>query len=112
MVNNITFADIVMMNVANPIVIDQNYCNGVSNCPVPNKNAVAISGVTYSGIRGTYGKIPVSLVCSQYQPCQSLIIDGINLTPSNGTDTAPVCSNAHGVLKSSATPPLNQCVLP
>ncbi|GAV83387.1 LOW QUALITY PROTEIN: Glyco_hydro_28 domain-containing protein, partial [Cephalotus follicularis] len=73
--SNFTFEDIVVNDVANPIVIDPyNSCNR----QVPSR--VKISNVSFNNIRGTSSsKIVVSLVCSKEVPCQNVDIGYINL---------------------------------
>ncbi|KAL9172404.1 hypothetical protein ABFS82_03G044800 [Erythranthe guttata] len=109
-VNNITFSGITMSNVHNPIIIDQNYCNGAHGCSGTTTNAVAISGVTYKGITGTYTVTPVSLDCSQYKACSDLTISSINLTPSGSAKPDVVCNNALGHVLTPTTPPLTNCL--
>lgn len=120
-VHNVTFSNITMTNVKTPICIDQHYCNGAHNCVATTKNAVAIYDITYEGIKGTYTEVPVSLDCSINQPCRSLTLSDIGLSPwvrISGKNTTgppkdkPFCSNAHGRVLTLTTPPLNTCVLP
>ncbi|KAL3820281.1 hypothetical protein ACJIZ3_006186 [Penstemon smallii] len=96
--------------------IHQNYCGGPKICPSTNDtNAVAISGVTYKNITGTYLCRVVSLVCSKYKPCENITIDTIDLIPSVGTMNKcmghPICSNVFGTLINNTTPPLKDCLL-
>ncbi|KAL7140785.1 hypothetical protein ABFS83_08G010200 [Erythranthe nasuta] len=103
-----------MKDVYMPINIDQNYCGGPHTCPTTSTNAVAISGVSYWGITGTYKHTPVSLDCSKYKPCRGLTFSSINLTPSasgNIPKGYPFCSNAYGRVLTSTTPPLDKCLL-
>ncbi|KAL3813804.1 hypothetical protein ACJIZ3_015072 [Penstemon smallii] len=108
-VNNITFSHITMTNVKTPIVIDQNYCNGKKGCTWTSKNAVAISGVTFENIIGTYSYQPASLVCSVYKPCTNILMGTINLTPS-GRSGSPICQNAYGRVLTNTTPSLKNCL--
>ncbi|GAV65226.1 Glyco_hydro_28 domain-containing protein, partial [Cephalotus follicularis] len=89
--SNFTFEDIVVNNVANPIVIDQEYCPYNScNRQVPSR--VKISNVSFNNIRGTSSsKTVVSLVCSKEVPCQNVEIGNINLV-YNGIEEGPATS--------------------
>ncbi|KAL6349071.1 hypothetical protein AAG906_033727 [Vitis piasezkii] len=51
-VKRVVFQHILMVNVQNPIVIDQNYCPGHKNCP-GQVSGVKVSDVTYQDIHGT-----------------------------------------------------------
>ncbi|KAK4477716.1 hypothetical protein RD792_016968 [Penstemon davidsonii] len=115
-VQSILFSNISMSNVKTAITIDQNYCGGPKIFPSTNDtNAVAISGVTYKNITGTYLCRAVSLVCSKYKPCENITIDTIDLIPSVGPMNKcmghPICSNAFGTLLNNTTPPLKDCLL-
>ncbi|KAL8471314.1 hypothetical protein ACS0TY_028825 [Phlomoides rotata] len=104
-----------MSNVERPVVVDQYYCGGPKNCPIPNKNAVAISNVSYVDIQGTYSNIPLSLACSQFVPCKALTFTNINITPTPkkaGMPVAPYCLDAYGELSKIVIPPLKHCLLP
>ncbi|KAG8384838.1 hypothetical protein BUALT_Bualt04G0160000 [Buddleja alternifolia] len=113
-VHDVKFSNITMTDVKTPIVIDQNYCGGSKYCNMSLTNkAVAISGISYENIRGTYTYRSVSLACSIYNPCRNLTIDTIDLNPSEGNgNNEPHCSNAYGDVIGDTTPPLEDCLLP
>ncbi|CAA6674828.1 unnamed protein product [Spirodela intermedia] len=90
---NITFKNIVMDNVKNPIIIDQNYCDSTKPCS-EKKSAVAISGVTYKNVRGTSATdVAVDLDCSRTVPCRGIVLQDINLVTANGVSSKSVCHN-------------------
>ncbi|XP_073047355.1 polygalacturonase At1g48100-like isoform X2 [Primulina eburnea] len=113
-VRNVTFSNIQVSQVGKPIVIDQHYSDRASgDRPESINSAVAISGVTYENITGTYRAASVLLDCSESQPCRDIIIRGvIMLKPiDSGTTVAPNCSHAFGqVLARNPTPPLGRCL--
>ncbi|XP_075510722.1 polygalacturonase At1g48100-like [Primulina tabacum] len=113
-VRNVTFSNIQVSQVGKPIVIDQHYSDRVSgDRPESINSAVAISGVTYENITGTYRSASVLLDCSETQPCRDIIIRGvIMLKPiDSGAIVAPNCSHAFGhVLARNPTPPLGRCL--
>ncbi|CAL5013944.1 unnamed protein product [Urochloa decumbens] len=80
--SNITFEDIDMDAVANPVVIDQRYCPHGGCAGAGDKpSLVQISEVTFRRIEGT-SRTPmaVRLLCSEERPCTGVRLDGINLT--------------------------------
>ncbi|KAJ8431821.1 hypothetical protein Cgig2_027566 [Carnegiea gigantea] len=83
----ITFDDIPLVDVENPIIIDQYYCDrrkGGRECEV-QPNAVAISDVTYNGFQGTSATLAaITLNCSQAQPCANVVLQNIKITSSGG----------------------------
>ncbi|KAL0331954.1 UNVERIFIED_CONTAM: Polygalacturonase [Sesamum calycinum] len=119
-VRDVRFSNIKTTNVKTPIAIDQNYCGGSKICNCTNDtNAVAITGLVYENITGTYTSTSVSLNCSEYEPCRNLTMAIINIVASEGSMQvgddkvgAPYCENAYGRVLTSTTPPLQDCLLP
>ncbi|XP_078435812.1 polygalacturonase-like [Wolffia australiana] len=86
-VRNITFRNIIMNKVMNPIIIDQNYCDSPLPCP-QKKSAVAISEVTYNNFKGTSASpMIVELKCSRTVPCREIVLKDINLVALNTTSS-------------------------
>ncbi|KAK1606835.1 hypothetical protein QYE76_030508 [Lolium multiflorum] len=81
MASNITFEDITMADVANPIVIDQSYCpHDRCGDDADKPSLVQISDVTFRRIEGTSSsKVAVQLRCSEERPCIGVRLDGVNL---------------------------------
>ncbi|CAI9297734.1 unnamed protein product [Lactuca saligna] len=89
----ITFRNIKMKDVSNPIIIDQNYCDQAKSCKEQD-SAVEIKNVTYQNITGTsMDKDAVTFDCSKNHPCQGVVLREINLTRKDGGDTMAVCNN-------------------
>ncbi|KAG5621674.1 hypothetical protein H5410_006892 [Solanum commersonii] len=95
-VRNILFQHIVMVNVQNPIIIDQNYCpNHDESCP-QQSSGIKISDVTYQDIHGTSAtKVAVKLDCSTTNPCSGIVLEDLNLSYQN-QQTEASCVNARG----------------
>ncbi|XP_065628573.1 exopolygalacturonase [Quercus suber] len=90
---NLTFEDIIMDNVNNPIIIDQQYCPR-ANCQKGNSQ-VQIQDVKYINIRGTSSsKLAVTFDCSKSKPCENIELNDINLTYKSVGHAASSCSNA------------------
>ncbi|KAH6774423.1 Pectin lyase-like superfamily protein [Perilla frutescens var. frutescens] len=106
-VQGIMFSNIQVSEVENPIIIDQYYCDG-HKCP--NKtSAVAIAGVSYQSIKGTYTTNPVRFACSDSTPCSGITLSTVILNPSskaNNNDN-PFCWEAFGELQTATTPPIS-----
>ncbi|KAJ6334459.1 hypothetical protein OIU78_011359 [Salix suchowensis] len=72
---NITFKDITMDSVKNPIIIDQKYGSRKSE---PSR--VKISNVHYQNIKGTStSDVAVSFLCSSLVPCEAVELVDIDL---------------------------------
>ncbi|KAL7140784.1 hypothetical protein ABFS83_08G010100 [Erythranthe nasuta] len=109
-VKGVMFVNIQVSEVENPIIIDQYYCDGHNNCP--NKtSAVAISGVSYQSIKGTYTANPVHLACSDSIPCAGITLSAIALNPSTkgvkNNNNNPYCWRAFGEIQTATTPPVS-----
>ncbi|KAM0002529.1 putative endo-polygalacturonase [Helianthus debilis subsp. tardiflorus] len=105
-VNDVHFEDIVMDKVANPIIIDQNYCAGrVCQKNVPSQ--VKITNVSFRNIKGTSKtQVALKLNCSAGSPCDNVELADINLTYSGGQVTATSrCANVKPKLVGQIIPP-------
>lgn len=110
-VTGITFDNIKMVNVRNPIMIDQFYCltrdckNGTS--------AVLVSDIKYSSIKGSYDirSPPMHFACSDAVPCRNLTLSDVELLPAKGELVLdPFCWNAYGDSEALTIPPVS-CLL-
>ncbi|KAK4572709.1 hypothetical protein RGQ29_030940 [Quercus rubra] len=104
--SDIHFEDVVMNNVANPIIIDQNYCpNGQCSNQSPSK--VKISNVSFKKIRGTSStKEAVNLICSKSVPCQQVVLSDIDLAYKGGGGSATsTCTNVQPAVSGKLNPP-------
>ncbi|KAF5206051.1 Polygalacturonase [Thalictrum thalictroides] len=95
-VNNISFEDIKMINVSNPIIIDQKYCPGHS-CD-SDISSVELNNIRFFNIKGTsHTSSAVNIFCSPKVPCKNLHLRDINLTYANGSTFAEsTCFNTLG----------------
>ncbi|KAK3193876.1 hypothetical protein Dsin_025186 [Dipteronia sinensis] len=81
---NMTFKNIVMNNVTNPIIIDQEYCPFTS-CPTNPPSQVKLSDIYFKNIRGTSSSaVAVALECSKKIPCQNIYLENVHLDLSSG----------------------------
>lgn len=105
-VSRITFQNIHMDTVRNPIIVDQYYCL-TKHCP-NQTSAVYVSEVLYSNIKGTYDvrSPPIHFACSDSVPCTNLTLSGVELLPARGQSRQPLCWNAYGTMQSLISPPL------
>ncbi|KAK4263189.1 hypothetical protein QN277_028641 [Acacia crassicarpa] len=107
-VQGVFFSNIQVTEVQLPIVIDQFYCDKrtCSN----QSSAVALAGINYERIRGTYTVKPVHLACSDSLPCLDVSLTSINLQPHQEQYhlyNNPFCWEAYGELKTPTVPPID-----
>ncbi|KAI3463391.1 hypothetical protein Pfo_020054 [Paulownia fortunei] len=100
----ITFQNIWMHNVSNPIIIDQYYCDS----PVPCLNqtsAVSIDSISFRGIKGTSAtEEAIILLCSESYPCKRLYLENIQLISLSGIAKS-FCWEAYGTSSGLIYPP-------
>ncbi|KAK8315900.1 hypothetical protein V6Z12_A13G004700 [Gossypium hirsutum] len=91
----IRFMDSLMVNVQNPIVIDQNYWPHNLNCP-NQVSGIKIKDIIYEGIRGTSSaQVAIKFDCSPKNPCTGIRLQNINLSYLNKPAQSS-CSNVRG----------------
>ncbi|XP_057840825.2 polygalacturonase-like [Cryptomeria japonica] len=92
---DITFQNVKMDNVQNPVIIDQYYSPYGS--PTKGDSKVKISNVLYKNITGTSAtNAAIAFECSQSVPCEGIKVDHINLSYNDGKTNAQfLCKNAH-----------------
>ncbi|XP_077211822.1 polygalacturonase-like [Tasmannia lanceolata] len=103
-VMGVVFEGALMINVQNPIVIDENYCPRNDGCP-NQTSGIKISGVTYQNIKGTSAtKIAMKFSCSASNPCKGIGLQDINLT-FFGEQAESFCQNIEGTSQGAVMPP-------
>ncbi|XP_022135891.1 exopolygalacturonase isoform X3 [Momordica charantia] len=81
---NMTFKNITMNNVSNPIIIDQSYCP-FRSCSFKAPSLVKLRNIYFKNIRGTSSsKVAVALECSKGFPCQNVKLENVHLVLSSG----------------------------
>ncbi|KAL0441615.1 UNVERIFIED_CONTAM: putative polygalacturonase [Sesamum radiatum] len=102
---NITFENIWMKNVSNPIVIDQYYCDSPETCG-NQTSAVSIDSIYFRNIKGTSAtEEAIRLACSDSYPCKRLYLENIQLTASSGIAAKSFCWKAYGTSTGPVYPP-------
>jgi Glycosyl hydrolases family 28 len=107
-VSAVTFDNIHMDTVRNPIIIDQYYCLSKS-CQNQTSN-LFVSDITYSNIKGTYDvrSPPVHFGCSDSVPCTNITVAEVELLPAMGQIISdPFCWNVYGTARTMTIPPLS-----
>ncbi|KAM3323625.1 polygalacturonase isoform X1 [Capsicum chacoense] len=106
-VSGVSFLNIHMDNVRNPIIIDQFYC--LSKDCSNHTSAVSVSDIEYSSIKGTYDirNPPMHFACSDTIPCTNITLSDIELLPAQGDLVLdPFCWNAYGGQETLIIPPI------
>ncbi|XP_010469513.1 PREDICTED: exopolygalacturonase-like [Camelina sativa] len=106
-VSNFLYENIQMINVGNPIIIDQQYCpNGQCDSSGKYASHVQIKNVKYNQIWGTStSKEALNMQCSRAFPCQDVELSNINLkyVGRDGLVTA-LCQNVGGSIRGKIVP--------
>ncbi|MQM14307.1 hypothetical protein Taro_047235 [Colocasia esculenta] len=91
---NITYRNVFMKNVDNPIIITQFYCDSTKACS-EQPSAVAISGITYQNITGTSAtSVAIDFDCSNTVACSGIVLQDIMLSLAGGGSAKSTCNNA------------------
>ncbi|KAG7589651.1 Parallel beta-helix repeat [Arabidopsis suecica] len=94
-VKGVRFENVVMQDVANPIIIDQFYCDSPSTCQ-NQTSAVHISEIMYRNITGTTKSAKaIKFACSDAVPCSHIVLNNVNLEGNDGKVEA-YCNSAEG----------------
>ncbi|KAK1295195.1 hypothetical protein QJS10_CPA16g00054 [Acorus calamus] len=109
-VKGVVFEHAVMQNVKFPIIIDQNYCPTLKNCPGQH-SGIKISDVRYNDIRGMSAtEVAVKLDCSRINPCRGIVLQDVKLTYKNKPAMSS-CKYAVGKVKGVVTLAPPRCLL-
>ncbi|KOM44581.1 hypothetical protein LR48_Vigan05g218600 [Vigna angularis] len=103
--SKITFQNILMENVSNPIIIDQYYCD--SQHPCENQtSAVRVENISFIDVQGTSASDEaIKFACSDISPCEDLYLENIFLVSCFGGNTNSFCWQAHGSARGFLYPP-------
>ncbi|GJM98227.1 hypothetical protein PR202_ga15216 [Eleusine coracana subsp. coracana] len=95
--SKIHYENIQMDDVANPIIIDMNYCPN-KICTAKGASKVTVKDVTFKNITGTSSTPEaVSLLCSEKIPCTGVTMDSVKVEyKGTNNKTMAVCNNAKG----------------
>lgn len=110
-VNQVTYKNILMENVRNPIIIDQFYCP-TKKCS-NQTSSIQIHNIKYNGIKGTYNvrNPPIHIGCSNQTPCRNITLTEVELFPVKGQPALDAfCSNAYTETETTTVPPI-YCLL-
>ncbi|KAL1096521.1 hypothetical protein V6Z11_D06G228500 [Gossypium hirsutum] len=94
--SDMQFMNILMENVAYPIIIDQYYCD--SDLPCANQTlAVKVDNISYVHIRGTSAvEEAIRFACSDSLTCEGLYLEDIQLVSETRGITKSFCWEAYG----------------
>ncbi|ESW26300.1 hypothetical protein PHAVU_003G107500 [Phaseolus vulgaris] len=101
--SDISFSNIIMQNVKNPIIIDQEY-ECYPNCK-KKPSLVKIQNVHFQNVRGTTtSPLAVDIRCSKLFGCQGLTVRDIDLKLGDAPTTSR-CVNAQPIFAGLLMPP-------
>ncbi|KAG8364476.1 hypothetical protein BUALT_Bualt18G0001300 [Buddleja alternifolia] len=99
-VSDVAFVDIDLINVRNPIIIDQYYCPSGS-CGNEGESSVEIKRVKFVDVKGSSAtETAVDVQCSKSKPCQDIEFIDLDIG-YNGQPTNASCSNADDLFRGS-----------
>ncbi|KAJ0824925.1 putative endo-polygalacturonase [Helianthus annuus] len=110
-VRAVRYKNVQMHDVANPIIIDQFYCDSPKRCQ-NQTSAVEISQIVYENISGT-SKSPnaIKFACSDTVPCTNIALNNINLKRTDGKSAQTFCNSVMGFAIGHVEPPAD-CLMP
>ncbi|XP_071690990.1 probable polygalacturonase At1g80170 [Rutidosis leptorrhynchoides] len=96
-VNAVRYQNVKMENVANPIIIDQFYCDSPKSCQ-NQTSAVEISQIMYQNVSGSSKSAEaMKFACSDTVPCNNIILNNINLQRFDGKTAQTYCHSVTGI---------------
>ncbi|KAD1033746.1 hypothetical protein E3N88_43394 [Mikania micrantha] len=103
-VRAVRYENVQMDDVANPIIIDQFYCDSPKSCQ-NQTSAVEISQIMYVNIHGT-SKSPnaMKFACSDTVPCSKIVLNDINLKRTDGKSAQTFCNSVKGFAYDNVQP--------
>ncbi|XP_057793353.1 polygalacturonase-like [Salvia miltiorrhiza] len=94
-VSDITYDDITLNKVNNPIIIDQHYCPH-GDCEKGGDSGVQIKGVRFINVRGSSAtEVGVNVQCSKTKPCRDVEFSRLDLTLDGRRPAVARCSNVN-----------------
>ncbi|KAL2666197.1 hypothetical protein GLYMA_02G307000v4 [Glycine max] len=103
LVTDMHFEDITMVDVLNPVIIDQEYCPW-NHCPKQSPSKIKIRKVSFSDIKGTSkSKEGVIFICSKAVPCEDVELNNVALT-FKGDPIVAKCANVRPKFAGKAPP--------
>ncbi|KAF5754063.1 putative polygalacturonase [Helianthus annuus] len=110
-VRAVRYKNVQMQDVANPIIIDQFYCDSPKRCQ-NQTSAVEISQIVYENISGT-SKSPnaIKFACSDTVPCTNIALNNIKLKRTDGKSAQTFCNSVMGFAIGHIEPPAD-CLMP
>ncbi|KAI9107566.1 hypothetical protein K1719_021603 [Acacia pycnantha] len=102
--SQITFRNILMHQVSNPITIDQYYCDSSMACH-NQSSAVKVKHISFINIKGTSAsENAIKFACSDTSPCEDLHLENVFLRPCCGGLVKSYCWEAHGFIRGPVMP--------
>lgn len=96
-VKGVRYQNVKMDDVANPIIIDQFYCDSPKSCK-NQTSAVEISQIMYQNVSGSSKSADaMKFACSDTVPCNNIVLNNINLQRLDGKTAQTYCNSVTGI---------------
>ncbi|KAE8038574.1 hypothetical protein FH972_011071 [Carpinus fangiana] len=102
---NITFQNVEMHNVRNPIIINQFYCDKKEPSCSEQASAVEISNIVYKNITGiSVSEEAINFKCSKTFPCHEIWLEDVNLARQEDENVKAACDSVKWTNQGNVSP--------
>ncbi|XP_024989796.1 probable polygalacturonase At1g80170 [Cynara cardunculus var. scolymus] len=96
-VKGVRYQNVKMDNVANPIIIDQFYCDSPKSCK-NQTSTVEISQIMYQNVSGSSKSADaMKFACSDTMPCNNIVLNNIDLERLDGKTAQTYCNSVTSI---------------
>ncbi|XP_059440143.1 polygalacturonase-like [Corylus avellana] len=104
---NITFQNVEMHSVQNPIIINQYYCDKKELSCSEQASAVKVSNIVYKNITGvSASEEAINFKCSKSFPCREIWLEDVNLARQEDESIKASCESVQYLTNQGTVSPL------